>query len=253
MKNESHIQGFRKEIDQAIEVSKEKFITWFNGGADEESAFIQGAWDFTLHIGEAIAQYIKNPEEKTILEIGHGGGRILSSAARHFKQAYGCDIHHQNLLVKELLEKRGIHNVELFQGSGSDIPLPNQSIDVVYSFIVIQHMEKKEIVEKYIEEIHRILRDQGIAILYFGRNAKNSFNTPSKLRYYLDCFLELWQNECTEKEVKVNDINILFTFKGFSKICQKYGFKIKGRRVSHRKVPTGLKLYGSQHGIIISK
>lgn len=187
-----HIVGFQEEIKKAGKDSVEKFFTWFNESCDINETFVRGAWDFSIHFAYPLAKYLEHPESKDALEIGHGGGRILASACRHFRKVVGIDIHDNNTLVTDELNNRGITNFELKQTDGITIPIPDNSIDVAYSFIVLQHVEKIDIFIHYIQETYRVLKPNGIAVLYFGRFHRFSLNRKTRIRYLFDQVAELF-------------------------------------------------------------
>jgi len=81
-----HIVGFAEEIRDVATLSPEAFLTWFDEASTPAEAAIRGAWDFGVHIAQPLAPYLRTPEQKTVLEIGHGAGRILAAAARHFSR-----------------------------------------------------------------------------------------------------------------------------------------------------------------------
>jgi len=114
-----HIVGFKEEIGKTADLSPEAFLTWFDDASGPEESFVRGAWDFSVHVAQPLAPYLRAPEEKTILEIGHGAGRILASAARHFREAVGIDVHHRNDIVRRELATRGITNVRLLETDGA--------------------------------------------------------------------------------------------------------------------------------------
>ena len=251
----SHIKGFKKEIDKASKISKHYFFTWFNEAKDINTSFIRGSWDFNLHIALPLAKFIKDPENKTILEIGHGGGRILAAASRSFKECIGIDIHEHNKLVENEFKKRGINNVKLILTDGTHIPIENNSIDVVYSFIVLQHVEKIEIFQNYLRETYRVLKPNGIAVLYFGRHQIVSKNKSLKLFYMLDCILErlFLPKGYVELPAPVNSTNLKVSLHYSKKLSSQIGFKILETLVSHKKVPNGINLLGGQHGLVLRK
>src|SRR5262249_35569482 len=152
-----HIVGFREEIHKTAEASAQEFLAWFDHASSADEAFVRGAWDFSIHIAQPLAPYRRKPEEKTSLEIGHGAGRILASASRHFRDAIGIDLHGRNDIVERELAARGVSNVRLFETDGRSIPLPDSSLDVAYSFIVLQHVERIGIFRGYFDELHRSL------------------------------------------------------------------------------------------------
>lgn len=252
----SHIIGFKEEIDKASKKNGKSFWNWFDESGDKETAFIRGSWDFSFHIANRIAPFIQNPENKTCLDYGHGGGRMIFSACRHFKYNYGCDIHNCNELVKEEIESRGSSNFKLIQGNGENVPLANNSVDVVYSFIVLAHVEKIRIYKNIINEFYRVLNKNGICIIYFARPAKFSLGKKGLFMLILDKILEFiitFPKGYLEKERRVNETNLYVTNWFAKKFCKKLGFKVLKTYISRKRVPNGANLYGGQNCLILKK
>jgi SAM-dependent methyltransferase len=250
-----HIVGFREEIDNASRRGKDAFFTWFDSAENADVAFVRGQWDFMVHIGLPLSKYVSNPENKIALEIGHGGGRILLAACRSFKKAIGIDIHNNNKLIEAELKSRGVSNFELFKTDGNAIPIEDSTVDVVYSFIVLQHVEKIDIFKRYLEETHRVLKCGGIAVLYFGRKCFYSLNSSSYCSYLIDCLLErlLLIRGFEELPAKVNCKNLIVSLRYAEKLAKKCGFLTLKKCVSHKKVLDGISLYGGQHGLVLKR
>ena len=250
-----HITGFREEISKAAESSEDEFFRWFDAAGSAEESFIRGEWDFALHVAGKIAPWIETPEKKTILEIGYGGGRILSAAARAFQKAVGVDIHGHHEFVAKALAERGMKNLELLATDGSSIACPDSSIDVVYSFIVMQHMERIAIWQSYLRETYRIMKPGGVAMLYFGRWAPLTLGKRRPFAYWAERFCERFFLPKGYKELPahVNDTNLIVTLPYAKNFARSLGFEVLGVTVSRRRVPDGLSILGSQHGLILSK
>jgi ubiquinone/menaquinone biosynthesis C-methylase UbiE len=250
-----HIIGFREEIDRTARQGRDAFFTWFDSAQNTDVAFLRGQWDFMVHIGLPLSKYISNPEDKIALEIGHGGGRILLAACRSFRKAIGIDVHNNNKLVEAELKSRGASNFELFRTDGSTMPVEDLTVDIVYSFIVLQHVEKIDVFKRYLEETYRVLKSRGIAILYFGRKCFCSLNSSSYFGYLIDCFLErlLLRKGFEELPAKVNCKNLIISLRYAEKLTKRCGFLTLKKCVSHKKVPDGISLYGGQHGLILKK
>ena len=250
-----HIVGFQEEIRKTADASAEAFLTWFDHAADVEETFIRGAWDFSVHVAQPLAPYLRAPERKSVLEIGHGGGRILASAARHFQSAVGIDVHERNDIVERELARRGLENVRLLRTDGRRVPLPDAAVDVAYSFIVFQHLEKIGIFDGYIAEIRRVLKPGGLALIYFGRWCHWSLGTRSAVRYAADRVAErlLLRRGFREMPAPVNHTNLLVSLGYASASARRTGFDILRRVVSHRQVPDGTTLYGGQHGLVLRR
>src|ERR1700723_155626 len=78
---------------------------------------------------------------ETVLDLGSGGGiDVLLSARRvgPLGKAYGLDMTDEMLaLARDNQRKAGVENVEFLKGEIENIPLPDNSVDVVISNCVI--------------------------------------------------------------------------------------------------------------------
>jgi len=250
-----HITGFREEISRAAESSRDEFFRWFDAAGTIEESFIRGQWDFSLHVARRIAPLLSKPEQKTVLEIGYGGGRILAAAARAFGKAVGVDIHNFHAFAQEALNDRGVKNIELLGTDGTTLPVGDGSVDVVYSFIVLQHVEKIAIWNAYVRETARVLRPGGVAMLYFGRWAPLSLGRNRPFAYAAERICERFFLAQGYKEIpaRVNDTNLLVTLPYAKNFARSLGLEIHGTFVSRRRVPDELHVFGSQHGLLLRK
>ena len=80
------------------------------------------------------------PPGETVLDLGSGGGiDVLLSAKRvgPTGKAYGLDMTDEMLaLAEENKKKSGLTNVEFLKGEIENIPLPDNTVDVIVSNIV---------------------------------------------------------------------------------------------------------------------
>lgn len=250
-----HIVGFQEEITKAAAASDDVFFTWFDSAIDKDSAFAKGIRDFNLHIDKPSSKFISDTLDKTALEIGHGGGRILAAASGHFKNVIGVDIHEHNQKVEDELKKRGVSNFHLIKTNGNEIPLEDASVDLVYSFIVLQHVERIEIFEKYLKEAYRVLKPGGIAVIYFGRKKLLSVNRSLKILYLIDRVSEqfIMPKGFRELPAKVNVTNLIVTLSYAKALAKKIGFEILDDLVSYKEGPDGKKKIGGQNGLVLKK
>jgi len=99
---------------------------------------------------------------ETVLDLGSGGGiDVLLSAKRvgPAGKAYGLDMTDEMLaLANENKRKAGVRNAEFLKGEIENIPLPDNSVDVVISNCVINlSPEKKQV----LREAYRVLKPGG--------------------------------------------------------------------------------------------
>jgi arsenite methyltransferase len=99
---------------------------------------------------------------ETVLDLGSGGGiDVLLSAKRvgPTGRAFGLDMTEQMLaLAEENKRKSGLTNVHFLKGEIEDIPLPDNSVDVVISNCVINLSGDKD---RVLKEAFRVLRPGG--------------------------------------------------------------------------------------------
>ena len=99
---------------------------------------------------------------ETVLDLGSGGGiDVLLSAKRvgPTGKAYGLDMTDEMLaLANENKKRAGVENVEFLKGEIENIPLPDNSVDVVISNCVINLSSDKGAV---LREAFRVLKPGG--------------------------------------------------------------------------------------------
>jgi len=115
----------------------------------------------SLGCGNPTALAKLNPGE-TVLDLGSGGGiDVLLSARRvgSTGKAYGLDMTDEMLaLANENKKKSGLENVEFLKGEIENIPLPDDSVDVVISNCVINLSADKD---RVLREAFRVLKPGG--------------------------------------------------------------------------------------------
>lgn len=100
-------------------------------------------------------------KDKTILEIGCGIGRMTEFFANDFGKVYGIDISGE-MIAQGKKRLAGIDNIELLETDGLNLPVLDNSIDLIFSYIVFQHMPSYEIVEKNFKEANRVLKEDSL-------------------------------------------------------------------------------------------
>lgn len=129
--------------------------------AEEGANVPQEALLASLGCGNPTALARLNPGE-TVLDLGSGGGIDVLLSARRVGltgKAYGLDMTDEMLaLARENQKKAGIENVEFLKGEIENIPLPDNSVDVIISNCVINLSADKD---KVFHEAFRVLKPGG--------------------------------------------------------------------------------------------
>jgi len=130
--------------------------------ADKDTAGLpEEAVAASLGCGNPTALAELKPGE-TVLDLGSGGGiDVLLSAKRvgPTGKAYGLDMTDEMLaLARENQRKSVLENVEFLKGEIEQIPLPDESVDVIVSNCVINLSADKD---RVLTEAFRVLRPGG--------------------------------------------------------------------------------------------
>jgi len=128
---------------------------------DEKGLIPEKAVLASLGCGNPTALIELTPGE-IVLDLGSGGGiDVLLSAKRvgPTGKAYGLDMTDEMLaLARENQRQAGVENVEFLKGEIENIPLPENSVDVVISNCVINLSADKD---KVLHEAFRVLKPGG--------------------------------------------------------------------------------------------
>ncbi len=129
--------------------------------ADQTEIIPENAVRASLGCGNPTALAELRPGE-TVLDLGSGGGiDVLLSASRvgPTGKAYGLDMTDEMLaLARENQRQAGVSNVEFLTGEIENIPLPNNSVDVIISNCVINLSADKD---RVLAEAFRVLKPGG--------------------------------------------------------------------------------------------
>src|SRR3984957_3956081 len=129
--------------------------------ADESGKIPENALLASLGCGNPTALAKLNAGE-TVLDLGSGGGIDVLLSARRVGptgKVYGLDMTDEMLaLARENQRKAGVDNVEFLKGEIENIPLPDNSVDVIISNCVINLSADKD---KVLREALRVLKPGG--------------------------------------------------------------------------------------------
>jgi arsenite methyltransferase len=130
-------------------------------GRDELASIPTTAANASLGCGNPTALAELHPGE-VVLDLGSGGGIDVLLSARRVGptgKAYGLDMTDEMLaLARENQVKSGLTNVEFLKGDIEQIPLPDNSVDVIISNCVINLSADKQ---QVLREAFRVLKPGG--------------------------------------------------------------------------------------------
>ncbi len=151
----SQLRGDYKSIWNSLSGSKQDAYLYVSGYTDEDK-FHQDAEDTVEILGETVGV---RPDD-VFLEIGCGVGRVGRVLSPFIKEWVGCDVS-ANMLRLAGRRLLGLQNTRLHEVSGYDLqPVPDASVDVVYTTVVFMHLEEWDRYN-YVLEAMRVLKPGG--------------------------------------------------------------------------------------------
>ena len=117
-----------------------------------------------------VAAYVGTQHLNTILDLGCGTGRFSEALAAHF-DAEVIGIDPSQKMLDQALRKLRDGRVRYQTGHGEAIPVPNDSVDLVFMSMSFHHFTDQKLVAR---ECRRVLRDGGVALLRTGTRERIS-------------------------------------------------------------------------------
>src|SRR5216117_3902617 len=164
----------------------------------------------SLGCGNPTALAKLNPGD-VVLDLGSGGGIDVLLSARRVGptgKAYGLDMTDEMLaLANENKRKAGAENVEFLKGQIENIPLPDNTVDVIISNCVINLSAAKD----------RVLREAFRVLKPGGRFAVSDVVTRGEIPPEIRKSVLLWVG-CVAGALEENDYHGKLTAVGFEQI-----------------------------------
>ena len=143
------------------------------------------------------------PRDCRALEIGCGIGRMTRWFAEDFGEVHGIDIAPE-MIAQARVRLAKYPNVTLHTGSGFDLQsLPDGHFDLVFSYIVFQHIPSAVVILNYVREAARVLKPLGA--FKFQVNGDSLADSPARAR-------DTWLGETFSRE----DVQEMLEGVGFS-------------------------------------
>ncbi|HEX2946486.1 MAG TPA: methyltransferase domain-containing protein [Clostridia bacterium] len=147
-------------------------------------------------------------ESMTLVDLGAGDGYLSRAVSPKVKKVIAVDISGE--MLKELNKKAvrgGLANIRTVEGDGCDMPLEDESVDLVCTNMFLHHVEEPLLA---IKEMYRVLKPGGRVYL---ADLKEHSNVEFKDRMH-----DIWQGfsqnrvrewfaECGFKNIQIESVN----------------------------------------------
>jgi len=129
--------------------------------------FLKSEWIRNTESRQHLIEKIVGPHVKagfTVLDYGCGPGFLAAQASRIAERVIACDISIGVLECAQVLNGNSNINYVAVSKDGQ-IDVRDESVDLAYSFAVIQHVEDK-IFHAILNELHRTLKPGSVALIH---------------------------------------------------------------------------------------
>jgi len=160
-------QRMKQDWEQRARQDAEKSVYTRDLSTDEEDLTVSGRVNFEQLVRPFLPVLLRGrpPRSCRVVEIGCGLGRMTRWLAEAFLEVHGVDISSE-MVQQAKARLRDCPNAFLQVNSGTDLAgLESNRFDLVFSYLVFQHIPSRAVIANYLREAARVLQPAG-AILF---------------------------------------------------------------------------------------
>lgn len=169
-----------RKVGREWRFSRQALINWISEGnshdyviaEDENKAYFEQVAPVYDELrkgcyGEALREMLMDrftpPTDSEVADIGTGTGYLAKGLAAYAKKVSAVDISPGMLdVAKQDFIKSGITNVKLIEGDAHDLPLPNNSQDMIFANLLLHHLLEPSVA---IKEMFRVVKPGGSVVI----------------------------------------------------------------------------------------
>ncbi len=178
-------ESMRRDWDTRAAKDAFYYIATWRKDWDVSGFLESGEDDYQRLVAPVLDRFDFVPQGKRALELGCGAGRMTSAFVRQFAHVTAVDISAEMLeRAKQMLPN--VKNVAWKHSNGEDLrDTEDESIDFVFSYLVLQHLPDEKLVKDYIREMLRVLKPSGICLFQFNGTERRNMNWKGRLAWGL--------------------------------------------------------------------
>ncbi len=172
----SRIELMRQDWDARAEKDAFYYIASWRRDWSRADFLNSGEEDYQRLVAPFLSRQGFEPAGATMIELGCGAGRMTHSFARRFQKVIALDVSRQMLdRAQQTLPE--VTNIAWSLANGVDLgEIPSESVDFVFSYLVLQHLPDEWLVHGYIREMLRVLKPSGMCLFQFQGTKKLTMN-----------------------------------------------------------------------------
>lgn len=198
----------RRDWDERARRNAFFYIASWRKDWDETSFFESGEQDYMRLVHPVLQKLQFKPANKTMAELGCGAGRMTRSFAEHFSSVFAVDISAEmQSRAKQFL--KSFSNIQWILSDGETLSsIGSNSVDFVFSYLVLQHMPEKKVALITIQEMMRILRPDGAFLFQFNGSDQPTMNMKGRaISWVLDTLISVGLKRASQGIAKLFGID----------------------------------------------
>jgi len=129
---------------------------------------------------EKILELLKLKPDYVAADLGCGSGFFAVPLSRRVKKVYGIDFQKEMLeFLEQKIQEQNIGNIEPLLSKENEIPLQNESVDLLLSVNTLHEFHDKN---RIIKEIRRVLKPEGQVAMIDFKKEDTLFGPPVSIR-----------------------------------------------------------------------
>jgi SAM-dependent methyltransferase len=176
MTNGGLTKAMRRDWDERARKNAFHYIASWRKEWDDESFLESGEADFARLVAPVLERCGLPASGGAMLELGCGVGRMTHSFAKRYQRVYAFDLSQEMLRRGQEIHKQR-SNILWLRGNGVDLScVASGSVDLVFSYLVLQHFPQEALAFRYVQEFLRVLRAGGIFLFQFNGGMAPTMN-----------------------------------------------------------------------------
>lgn len=163
-----------KTAKEILEKTKKDYNLIAHGFSESR----KGLWPELLYFKNYI-----NPGDK-ILDLGCGNGRLRALFKDMRVEYTGLDSSDKLIKLAKEDEKLRLQKQRFIVGDALDLPFKSPKFDIVFSIAVAHHIPSKNLRLKFLKEVRRVLKPEGISIVLIWNLWRKKF-----MKYHIKSFV----------------------------------------------------------------
>jgi SAM-dependent methyltransferase len=169
-------QMMRRDWDERARRNAFYYIASWKQKWDLHSFLVSGEKDYEELVAPVLERCGLCAAGEVMIELGCGAGRMTCTFARLYKRVMAIDISGEMLKRARVIDTRQ-ENILWVRVGGTDLScVAGNSVDYLFSYLVLQHLPTDELVFGYVREFLRVLRPGGAFLFQFNGSESPTMN-----------------------------------------------------------------------------